>query len=57
MVANSSNFSEWNADDKWFSEVWKFSEMSITSTERPVSDKFVINDLMDSYSRRFNVRH
>ena len=57
VVASSSNYSEWNIGDKWCSEVWKPSEMSNTSTERPVFDKFVIDEDMDSDSRRFNARH
>ena len=36
MDASSSNYSEWNIDDKW------------SSTVRPVDDKFVIDDDMDS---------
>ena len=48
MGASSSNFSEWNIDDTWSSQVWKSGEMFGTSTERPVDDKFVIDDDMDS---------
>ena len=48
MGASSSNHSEWNIDDKWSSEVWKSGEMWNTSTERPVYDKFVIDDDMGS---------
>ena len=48
MGASSSNYSEWNIDDKWSSQVWKSGEMSNTSTVRPVYDKFVIDDDMDS---------
>ena len=48
MGASSSNYSEWNIDDKWSSQVWKSGEMSNTSTVRPVHDKFVIDDDMDS---------
>ena len=46
MGACSSNYSEWNIDDKWSSQVWKSGEMSNTSTERPENDKFVIDDDM-----------
>ena len=46
--ASSSNHSEWNIDDKWSSQVWKSGEMSNTGTGRPVYDKFVIDDDMDS---------
>ena len=37
-----------NIDNKWSSQVWKSGEMSNTSTGRPVYDKFVIDDDMDS---------
>ena len=45
--ASSSNYSEWNIDDKWSSQVWKSGEMSGTSTGRPVYDKLVIDVDMD----------
>ena len=48
LGASSSNYSEWNIDDKWSFQVWKSGEMSNTSTERPVYDKFVIDDDVDS---------
>ena len=48
MGASSPNYSEWNIDDKWSSQVWKSGEMSNTSTVRPVYDKFVIDDDVDS---------
>ena len=48
LGASSSNNSEWNIDDKWSSQVWKSDEMLGTSTVRPVDDKFVIDDDMDS---------
>ena len=48
LGASSSNYSEWNIDDKWTSQVWKSGEMSIARTVRPVDDKFVIDDDMDS---------
>ena len=48
LGASSSNYSEWNIDDKWSSQVWKSGEMPNTSTGRPVYDKFVIDDDMDS---------
>ena len=48
MGASSSNYSEWNIDDKWSSQEWKSGEMLGTSTVRPVDDKFVIDDDMDS---------
>ena len=46
--ASSSNYSEWNIDDKWSSQEWKSGEMLGARTERPVDDKFVIDDDMDS---------
>ena len=48
LGAGSSNYSEWNIDDKWSSLVMKSGEMSGTSTGRTVYDKFVIDDDMDS---------
>ena len=57
LGANSSNYSEWNIDDKWSSQEWKSDEMLGARTVRPVggqqftqkADKFVINvDDMDS---------
>ena len=48
LGASSSNYSEWNIDDKWSSQVWKSGELSNTSTGRPENDKFVIDDDMDS---------
>ena len=48
LGASSSNYLEWNIDDNWSSQVWKSGELSNTSTWRPVYDKFVIDDDMDS---------
>ena len=48
LGAGSSDYSEWNIDDKWSSQVWKSGEMLGTSTGRPVYDKFVIDDDTDS---------
>ena len=48
LGASSSNYSEWNIDNMRSSQVWKSGEMSSTSTGRPVFDKFVIDDDMDS---------
>ena len=48
MGASSSNYSEWNIDNKWSSQLRKSGEMSRTSTGRPVDDKFVIDDDLDS---------
>ena len=51
LLASSSNSSERNTDDKWFSQVRKSGEMSGTSTGRPVSNKLVIDIDMDSGRR------
>ena len=48
LGASSSNYSEWNIDDKWSFEEWKSGEMSNTRMRRPVDDKFGIDDDMDS---------
>ena len=48
MSGSSSNCSEWNIDDKWSSQEWKSGEMLGARTGRPVDDKFVIDDDMDS---------
>ena len=48
MGASSSNYSQWNIDDKWSSQEWKYGEMLGARTERPVDDKFVIDNDMDS---------
>ena len=47
MFTSSSSSSEWNNDDKWSSQVRKSGKMSETSTERPVSNKLVIDIDMD----------
>ena len=47
LGASSSNYSEWNIDDKWSSQVTKSGEMLGARTERPEDDKFVIDDDMD----------
>ena len=44
MGASSSNFSEWNIDNKWSSQDWKSGEMFGARTGRPVDYKFVIDD-------------
>ena len=52
MAASSSDYSEWNIDKKWSSQVWKSDEMLEARTVRPVrgqsftqhTDKFVIDD-------------
>ena len=35
MGASSSDYSEWNIDEKCSSQEWKSGEMSITKTVRP----------------------
>ena len=49
-----SNYSEWNIDDKWSSQEWKSGEMLGARTGRPVDDKFVIDDDMDSDTEPFS---
>ena len=52
MGASSSDYSEWNIDEKWSSQEWKSGEMLEARTVRPVggqqftqdTDKFVIDD-------------
>ena len=52
MGASSSDYSEWNIDEKWSSQEWKSDEMLEARTGRPVggqqftqdTDKFVIDD-------------
>ena len=52
MGASSSDYSEWNIDEKWSSQEWKSGEMLEAKTGRPVGgqqlpqdrDKFVIDD-------------
>ena len=48
MGASSSKYSDGNIDDKWSSQEWKSGEMLGARTGRPVNDKFVIDDDMDS---------
>ena len=48
MGASSSDYSEWNIDEKWSSQEWKSGETFGARTGRPVDDKFVIDDDMDS---------
>ena len=55
MGASSSNYSEWNIDDKWSSQEWKSDELMEVRTGRPVyeqppglftqhTDRFVVDD-------------
>ena len=52
MGACSSNYSEWNTDEKWSSQEWKSHEMLEARTGRPVgrqqltqdTDRFIIDD-------------
>ena len=39
MGARSSNYSEWNIDEKWSSQEWKSDEMLEARTGRPVSEQ------------------
>ena len=54
MGACSSNYSEWNIDEKWSSQEWKSDELMEVRTGRPVlfaqhTDRFIVeNDNMDS---------
>ena len=48
LGASSSDCSEWNIVGKWSSQEWKSGELLGARTERPVYDKFVIHDDMDS---------
>ena len=48
LGASSSDCSEWNIVGKWSSQEWKSGELLGARTERPVYDKFVIDDDMDS---------
>ena len=55
MGASSSDYSEWNDDEKWSSQEWKSDEVMEVRTGRPVNeqppgvftehtDKFIVND-------------
>ena len=48
MYTCSSYYAEWNIDEKWSSQKWKSGEMLGARMVRPVDDKFVIDDDMDS---------
>ena len=48
LGAGSSNYSEWNIDGKWSSQVWKSGEMLGARTGRPVGGQTV-----GSYTQRF----
>ena len=48
LGASSSDYSEWNIDEKWSSQEWKSDEMLEARTVRPDDNKFVIDDDMDS---------
>ena len=48
ICASSSDYPEWNIDDKCSSQVRKSGEMLGARTGRPVDDKFVVDDDMDS---------
>ena len=48
LGASSSDFSEWNIDEKWSAQVRESGEMSKTSTGKLVCNKLVIDIDMDS---------
>ena len=48
MGATSSDYSEWNIDEKLSSQKWKSDEMLGATTRRLVDDKFIIDEDMDS---------
>ena len=56
MGASSSDYSEWNIDEKWSSQEWKSDELMKDRTGGPVvnaqhTDRFVVeNDKMNSYT-------
>ena len=39
MGASSSDYSEWNADEKWSSQAWKSDQVLEARTERPVGQQ------------------
>ena len=53
MGARSSDYSEWNIDEKWSSQEWKSDELMEDRTGRPVvnaqhTDRFIVeNDKMN----------
>ena len=44
MGASSSNYSEWNIDEKWSSQEWKSGEMLEARTGRPVGGQQFTQD-------------
>ena len=56
MGTSSSDYSEWNIDEKWSSQEWKSSELLEARTERPMDDKFVIDDDMDSDTSNLSLK-
>ena len=44
MGVSSSDYSEWNIDEKWSSQEWKSDEILEARTGRHAYDKFVIDD-------------
>ena len=48
MGAGSSDYSEWNIDEKWSSQEWKSGDTFGARTGRPMDEKFVIDIDMDS---------
>ena len=45
MGATSSDYSEWNIDDKWSSQEWKSGDMLGARTERPVGGQESIQEI------------
>ena len=55
MGACSSNYSEWNTDEKWSSQEWESDEMLEARTFRPVSEQPV--GLFTQHTDRFVIDH
>ena len=51
MGATSSDYSEWNIDDKWSSQEWKSGVMLGARTERPVGGQESIQEI-DKFCHR-----
>ena len=45
MGASSSDYSEWNIDEKWSSQEWKSGEMFEGRTERPVGGQQFLSSM------------
>ena len=51
MVAFSSNYSQWNTDEKWLSQKWKVDEVAESRMERLVNEQSVC--LFTQFIERF----